>query len=121
MTSGYRIDRLFRVPDVHQRASFNAFQLATGFEPSFNSNTLFFADRATLLQANQTVVIAAHVAKAIGLHRFFQECVEESVDSLVVQTFVEIQVQLEAQLLKFINAQFLRRRWERLVAMEQSS
>ena len=56
--------------------------------------------------ADQTEVVAAHVVQAIAIHRFGQEGVEESVNRFVVQTFFEIQVQFETQLLKFINAQF---------------
>ena len=105
ITSGYRIDRLFRVPHVEQRAHFNAGQLWTSFQPGFNSCALLCADRTALLQAHQTVVVAANITKAVGFHGFFQERFEESVDSFFRQVFFEIQVQLKTQLLKFINAQ----------------
>ena len=67
LTSGYRIDWLFRVPHVQQRANFNAAQLWARFQPGFNSCTLFFADRAALLQANQTVVVAANITSTSNI------------------------------------------------------
>lgn len=96
--SGCRIDRLFRIPGVQQRADFNLGQFAAGLEPAFNGGALLFGDRATLSQANQTVVIAAYVIQTVGIHRFFQEGVEECVNRRVVQVFLELQVQFKAQL-----------------------
>jgi hypothetical protein len=98
MTSSYRIDRLFRVPDVQQRADGDFSQFAAAFEPGFNSSTLLFGHRATFLQANQTEVVAANIAQTVGFHGFFQERVEESINGFISQIFFEIQVQLETQL-----------------------
>lgn len=106
MTSDSRVNRCLWMPGVQQFADFNAGQLWASLEPRFNSGTLFFVDRTTGGFADQTEVIAAHVVQAIAVHRFSQECFEESVNRLIVQTFFEVQVQFETQLLKFINAQF---------------
>ncbi|SDO48468.1 hypothetical protein SAMN04489798_3075 [Pseudomonas arsenicoxydans] len=107
MTSSYRIDRLFRVPDVDQRADGCFGQFAAAFEPGFNSGTLLFGYRATFLQANQTEVVAANIAQTVGFHGFFQERVEESINGFISQIFFEIQVQFETQLLILTNYIFL--------------
>src|ERR1700756_4992378 len=106
MTSDCRVDRLFWMPSVQQGADFNAGQLWTSLQPRFNSGTLLFVDRTTGGFANQTEVITADVVQAVAVHCFSQECFEESVNRFIVQTFFEVQVQFETQLLKFINAQF---------------
>ena len=54
----------------------------------------------------QTEVVAANITQTIGFHGFFDEGFEESVNGFFGQVFFEVQVQLETQLLKFINAQF---------------
>ncbi len=55
-------------------------QFTAAFQPGFNSSTLLFGHRATLLQAYQTEVVAANIAQTVGFHGFFEECVEESVN-----------------------------------------
>lgn len=97
--SGSRVDRLFRIPGVQQRADFDVGQFAAAFEPGFDSGTLLFADRATLGRAHQTEVITANVIEAVGIHGFSQEGVEEGIDGFVGQVFLETQVQFETQLL----------------------
>ncbi|SPO54229.1 protein of unknown function [Pseudomonas sp. JV551A1] len=101
------VDRLFRVPGVQQRADLDLGQFATAFEPGFNGCTLFFADRAAFDRAHQAEIVTAYIVQAIGVHGFCQERVEESIDCLVVQIFLEFQVQLEAQFLKLVDTQLL--------------
>lgn len=103
MTSGGRVDRRLWMPSVQQRADFNASQLWAGLEPRFNGCTLLFGDRTTSGFAHQTEVFATHVVQAVAVHRFGQECFEERVNRFIVQTFFEVQVQFETQLMILTN------------------
>src|SRR3990167_2718991 len=100
------IDRAVRVPHIHQRADGEIPQLSAAFQPGFNLGALLFAYRATLGQAYQTVVVAAHIAQAIGGHGVTQELIEERIHDFFSQIVLEVQVQLKTQLLEFIHAEF---------------
>ena len=55
----------------------------------------------------QAEIVTAYVVEAIGVHGFCQEGIEECIDCLVIQIFLEFQVQLEAQFLKLVDTQLL--------------
>src|SRR5690606_12147438 len=101
------VDRVFRIPDVQQRADLVVLQLVTALQPGFDGGALLLVDRATLGQADQTVVFATHVIQTIAGNGLVEELIDEIVESLVAQVGLEVQGQLEAQLLKFIDTELL--------------
>src|SRR5690606_28926584 len=82
-------------------------QFATALEPGFDQAALLFTDRATLAEADETVVFTADVAQAVGLDCVLHELLDETVQLGVRQAVLEIQGQFETQLLKLVDTEFL--------------
>src|SRR5690606_31073980 len=100
-------DRVFRIPDIQQRADAGVFQFAATLEPGLDPGALLLAHRATTAQADEAVVFTTDVAKAVGLDRITQEGFDEGIQFSPGKPLTELEGQLETQFLELVDTEFL--------------